>query len=86
MVLKIMKKKTDYDLAVGKGDPITFILNSKIYSKSSIEQALSDYSTACEGEIVDGQFTIKLSLKEEIDEPLQEEFCNYVLGLMKNNL
>lgn len=66
-------------------EKITIVLNKNIYDKKMIEQALKDYSEACEGKIVDDKVTVELIPKEKFDEPVKEEFCNYVLGLMKNN-
>ena len=58
-------------------------LNSKFYSKEAVEEALKDFKGVCEGKILNDDMEIELKPKEEI-EKLKEEFCNYVLGLMKN--
>lgn len=64
---------------------IKITLTSKIYDRESIEQALKDYAEVCEGRLVDDSFTVELLPKRGYEkEPVKEEFCNYVLGLMKN--
>ncbi len=69
------------------------LLNSKFYNKNSVEEALKDFKGVCEGRILNNEPTainkkdieVELKPKEEIKE-LEEEFCNYVLGLMKNKM
>ncbi|MGM5483868.1 MAG: HxsD-like protein [Nanobdellota archaeon] len=58
-------------------------LNNKFYSKEIIEEALRDFDELIEGKIINESFEIKIVEKKEIPF-LKEEFCNYVLGLMKN--
>ena len=57
------------------------ILNNKFYDKEAIEEALKDFAEVCTGKIISQKFEIEL--KSDI-ENIEEEFCNYVLGLMKN--
>ncbi|MAG50268.1 hypothetical protein CL621_01345 [archaeon] len=67
---------------------IAFSLNEKFYKKEAIKESLKDFKEVCEGKIErdeQGNFKIILIPKEET-EKLKEEFCNYVLGLMKNEL
>jgi len=61
-------------------------LSNKFYTKQAIEKALKDYQELCDGKIVDNSFKIKLVPKKEKEslQNLKEEFCNYVLGVMKN--
>ena len=59
-------------------------LNAEFYDKSVIDEALRDFKEICDGEIINKEFEIELEQKAELDTPLKEEFCNYVLGLMKN--
>lgn len=60
-------------------------LNNKFYDKKAVEEALDDFKKVCNGKIVNNDIEIELEPKEKI-ENLQEEFCNYVLGLMKNKI
>jgi hypothetical protein len=59
-------------------------LSNKFYSKESIEEAINAFEDICSGEIINNGFEVRLIQKKEIDEPLDKEFCNYVLGIMKN--
>ncbi len=56
-------------------------LNSKFYDKEVIEEALNDFGEVCSGKMTDDG--VELEPKEDVKN-LEEEFCNYVLGLMKN--
>ena len=58
-------------------------LNNKFYSKEAIEEALKDFKEICKGRILNDGIEVELEPKEEV-KLLKEEFCNYVLGLMKN--
>ena len=60
-------------------------LNNKFYKLDAIKNAFNDFKKICDGEILDNSFEIELNSKESV-ENLKEEFSNYVLGLMKNNL
>ena len=80
-------------------EKIKIKLSKEFYKKEAIETALEDFKDICEGIIItsnqtedkdkrdkDERYTIiELMPKKEIKEPLKEEFCNYVLGIMKNN-
>ena len=57
-------------------------LNDKFYSKKAVEQALRDFKNLCEGKILNDSIEIELTPKAKT-EMIKEEFCNYVLGLMK---
>jgi hypothetical protein len=59
-------------------------LNKNFYDRKSVEEALFDFGEICEGKIVSDEIEVLLSPGEDI-ENISEEFCNYVLGLMKNN-
>jgi hypothetical protein len=72
---------------MGKNTPVEKIyitFNSKFYKKEAIEAALKDFIEVCEGKILNNKIDVELTPKQEIKEPLKEEFCNYVLGMMKN--
>ena len=58
-------------------------LNNKFYSKDAVEEALKDFNDVCNGNILNDDIEVELNEKEDI-ENVGEEFCNYVLGLMKN--
>lgn len=60
-------------------------LNNKFYKKQIIKEALNDFKEVCEGEILNDSIEVELKPKENV-ERLEEEFCNYVLGLMKNKV
>jgi len=60
-------------------------LNNKFYNKKAIEEALDNFKEVCNGKILNKDLEIELEPKEKI-ENLKEEFCNYVLGLMKNKI
>ena len=63
---------------------IRFILSNKIYSIDAVKQAEEDFSEICDCRIINDKIEVELIPKTEIGAPLEEEFCNYVLGLMKN--
>ena len=60
-------------------------LNNKFYNKKVIEETIDDFRETCKGKILNDNLEIELESKEKI-ENLQEEFCNYVVGLMKNKI
>ena len=59
-------------------------MDKGFYDKRAVDEALHDFNGVCEGRILNDKMEIELVPKGEIKEPLKEEFCNYVLGLMKN--
>jgi hypothetical protein len=58
-------------------------LNKRFYDEKAIREALNDFKEVCNGKILNDKIEIELEPKEDI-KVLKEEFCNYVLGLMKN--
>ncbi len=60
-------------------------LNKDFYDKMTIEEALRDFEEVCNGKILNDDIEIELEAKEE-NKNLKQEFCNYVLGLMKNKI
>ena len=58
-------------------------LNKEFYDKESVKEALKDFDGVCEGRILNDSFEVELEPREETEQ-LKDEFCNYVLGLMKN--
>ena len=59
------------------------ILNNKFYNKEIVKVALKNFKGVCKGKILNDNIDVKLETKEDTPK-LKEEFCNYVLGLMKN--
>jgi hypothetical protein len=60
-----------------------FILNKKFYNIEAVKESLNDFKEVCNGKILNENIEVELIPKEEIAN-LEKEFCNYVLGLMKN--
>ena len=60
-------------------------LNNKFYRKEAVEESLRDFKGVLKGKILNDDFLIELEPEKDVDR-LKEEFCNYVLGLMKNNM
>lgn len=58
-------------------------LNNKFYNKEAVKEALKDFKDICKGKILNDKMEIELK-PEGVARKLEEEFCNYVLGLMKN--
>ena len=58
-------------------------LNNKFYNKEAVKEALIDFKDVCKGNILNDSMEIELEAKENVKQ-LHGEFCNYVLGLMKN--
>ncbi len=66
---------------------IQFSLNKKFYNEDAVKEALKDFEKVCCGNYrkIKGKFLITLRPKSEKHfELLKDEFCNYVLALMKN--
>lgn len=60
--------------------------NKRFYSLKAIKTAGQEYKDLADFSIVDGKGYIKVALKNidpEMAGIVKEEFCNYVLGLMK---
>lgn len=66
-----------------KEEKVKVKLNKQFYNKEIIEETLKDFKRVCTGKILNGVMEVELKPKENIPK-LKEEFCNYVLGLMKN--
>lgn len=64
-------------------------LNKSIYDINAIRQSIKDYESVSEVflEVKDSCYFLSFKAKEGIDlELLMDEFCNYLLGMMKNRL
>ena len=66
---------------------MTINFNRSFYNLGSVKKAIQDYKGLADFDIEIGKKNIKVNLKN-IDpvskKVIKEEFCNYVLGLMKN--
>ena len=62
------------------------MLNKQFYSIDAIKEAITDFEEICIGRIIDDTITVELEPKQETYTQLKGEFCNYVLGLMKNKM
>ena len=58
-------------------------LNNKFYNKGAVAEALDDFKGVCKGKILNNRIDVQLKPKRNVKN-IKEEFCNYVLGLMKN--
>ncbi|RLI96932.1 MAG: hypothetical protein DRO99_03700 [Candidatus Aenigmatarchaeota archaeon] len=60
--------------------------NSKLYCKECIADAVKAFSDTCECSVKDeGNYSV-VSINTDMDaNHVRNEFCNYVLGLMKNS-
>lgn len=62
------------------------ILNSNFYKKEAIEEAISAFSEICSCKILNDSFEIELTPETAPSEELEGEFCNFVLGIAKDNM
>ncbi len=63
-------------------------LNALFYNQEAIKESLREFRGLCNGKISSkaGVISVRLMPKEKATlNVLGYEFCNYVLGLMKNN-
>jgi len=68
-----------------KENKITF--KKSLYDLDSVKEALKDFEKVCENSITNKKKCIEVTLKAKnkgLENNLNNEFCNYVLGLMKN--
>jgi hypothetical protein len=61
------------------------VLNRRLYDKDAVTQAIQDFRKACRARIVNDDIEVEL-IPRTGEEPqmLCDEFCNYVLGLMRS--
>jgi hypothetical protein len=62
---------------------VAFALNERIYRRESIDQAIIDFKTVCDIERTENGLVLT-PISDHDAQHLKDEFCNYVLGLMKN--
>jgi uncharacterized protein YfbU (UPF0304 family) len=62
-------------------------LNKDFYHKEVINKAISDFNDLLDVKILDQSYTLEISVLNSDKEfsKISNEFCNYVLGVMKNN-
>ena len=58
-------------------------LSKLFYDKAAVTEAIKDFKEVCSCNIINDSIEIVLHPKERV-ENIEEEFCNYVLGLMNN--
>ena len=81
---KMEKEKTNDEAGQTQ---VIIQLNKQFYDLNSVNESIQDFNEVCTGKIDDkSEHEIKVILmpKNEDIENLKYEFCNYVLGLMKN--
>lgn len=62
-------------------------LNKSIYDKTAINQAINDFSHLAKFKIKEDNNNYNIEIfEDESKQNLKEEFCNYVLGLMKSKI
>jgi len=54
-------------------------LNNKFYDLEVVREAVRDFRKICKARIISDEILIEITPKK-----IEDEFCNYVLGLMKN--
>lgn len=62
-------------------------LNKKFYDAEAIANSLNDFKKVCRGRIISKKSRIDIILQpynKMLMDRIGYEFCNYVLGLMKN--
>lgn len=63
------------------------VLKKSFYDLNTVKEALKDFKEICEGKTISKKGNIEISLKsknKDFEKNLNNEFCNYILGLMKN--
>lgn len=60
-------------------------LNKLFYQKKEVEQAIKDFSHIGNFSLEEKEGELIIKIKDNKEFPfLKEEFCNYIIGLMKN--
>jgi len=66
---------------------IVINFNKSFYTIDAIKKAIQDYKGIADFNIISDKKKYKVELKNinlESEDIIRQEFCNYVLGLMKN--
>jgi hypothetical protein len=69
------------------GKEVRITLNKGLYDGIATKTAIKDFSRVCRGKFICGKNVIIVTLNpynKKIIQKLGYEFCNYILGLMKN--
>ncbi len=61
-------------------------LNNKFYKKEAIEAAIDSFKDICDSKILDDSFEIEITPKIGTESDISLEFCNFVLGVTKDNM
>jgi hypothetical protein len=61
-------------------------LNNNFYAREAIEEAVSAFSEVCDCRILDDSFAIEIRSGSGDELTIAGEFCNFVLGITKENL
>ena len=61
------------------------VLSNKFYDKHAVVQAIEDFREACDARILNDNIEVQIIPREGEDPGrIRDEFCNYVLGLMRS--
>jgi len=66
---------------------IVISFNKNFYTIEAIKKAIQDYKGIADFNIISNKKENKVEIKNidpESEDMIEQEFCNYVLGLMKN--
>ncbi len=61
-------------------------LCNKFYKKEAISESIKNFEEVCECEILNDDFEIEIIPKIDDEARLKGEFCNFVLGVTKDNM
>lgn len=61
-------------------------LNNKFYKKEAIEKAIKAFKGVCECKLLDDSFEIEITSNSGDEQKIDNEFCNFVLGITKDNM
>ena len=61
------------------------LLNNKFYKEEAIEKAIGCFKEAGGFKILNDSFEIEVTPKTGDEKLISMEFCNFVLGVMKDN-
>ena len=66
-------------------EKLKIMLNNQFYDKNIIKEAIMDFKEVCDGKVLNDDVQVELMCSGD-SVRLRHEFCNYVLGLMKNKM
>lgn len=80
-----MEKKDEKNVKMNKAEEI--YLNRDLYNIDAIKESIKDFNKLLSAEIKEEKRHFKITIKPKINsEDIKKEFCNYVLGVMKNRI